>query len=72
MVSAWNLRCSRHKKPGEDLIALPGKGEIVFGDSSFVMCGELQCYLVETNINIRMVIELLSFPNDPVDKIDAF
>jgi hypothetical protein len=28
--------------PGEDLIALPGKGEILFGDSSFIMRGEIQ------------------------------
>jgi hypothetical protein len=35
------------------------------------MRGELQRHLVKTNINIRMVIDFLSFPGDPVDKINA-
>jgi hypothetical protein len=35
------------------------------------MRGELQRHLVKTNINIRMMIDFLSFPGDPVDKINA-
>ena len=72
LVLAWNLRRSRRKNLGEDRIALPGKGKILFGDSSFIMRGELQGHLVKTNVDIRMVIDSLSFPGDPVDKVDAF
>src|ERR1035437_4742046 len=71
LVLAWNLRRSRHKKLGEDLIALPGEGEIFFGESAFIMRGERQRHLVKTNINIRMVIDFLSFPVDSVDESDA-
>src|SRR5665647_3741117 len=74
LVCFWfwgNLCRSRHKKLGEDLVALPGQGEIFFGDSAGIMRGELQRHLVKTNINIRMVIDFLSFPGDPVDKINA-
>jgi hypothetical protein len=60
------------QKLGEDLIALPGKGEIFSGDSSFIVGGELQRHLVKTNVDVGMVIDFLSFPGDPIDKIDAF
>jgi hypothetical protein len=59
------------EKLGENLIALPGKGEIFFSDSSFIMRGERQRHLVKTNINIGMVIDFLSFPGDPVDESDG-
>ena len=67
-----NPLCSRPGTLGEGLIALAGKGKILFGDSSFIMGGELQRHLAKANVDIRMVIELLSFPGDPVDKIDGF
>jgi hypothetical protein len=53
-------------------IGPPGKDEIFFCYSSFIIHGELQSHLVKTNIDIRMVIAFLSFPGDPVDKLDAF
>ena len=62
---------SRPGTLGEDVIALAGKGEILFGDSSFIVGGELQCHLVKPNVDVRMVIESLSFGGDPVDKLDA-
>jgi len=63
---------SRPGTLGEDLVALAGKGDIFSGDPPFIMSGELQCHLIKTNIDVRMVIEFLSPPGDPVDKIDAF
>jgi hypothetical protein len=45
--------------------------EILFGDSSFIMRGERQRHLIKTNINIRMMIDFLSFPSDTVDEGDA-
>src|ERR1035437_8069279 len=74
LVCFWfwgNLCRSRHKKLGEYLVALPGQGEIFSGNSSRIMRGELQRHLVKTNINIRMMIDFLSFPGNPVDKINA-
>jgi uncharacterized LabA/DUF88 family protein len=50
---------------------LPGQGEIFFSDSSFIMRRELQRHLVKPNVDIRMVIDSLSFPGDPIDKGDA-
>ena len=67
-----NRRWSRLKKPGEDLIALPGKGEIFSGDSTVVMRGERQRHFVEPDVNIRMMVELLRSLGDPVDEINAF
>ena len=55
----------------EDLIALPGQREILSGESAFVMRGQRQRHLVKTNINIRMVIELLRFPGEAIDECDA-
>ena len=68
----WNRHRSWLKKPGKDLIALPGKGEILVGDSSFIMRGERQRHLVKTYVDIRVVIDFLSLPGDPIDKVDAF
>ena len=62
------LQC---EKPEEDFIALPGQGEILFGDSLFFVRGERQRDLIKTNINIRVMIELLSIPGDAVDKGNA-
>ena len=42
------------------------------GDSSFIMRGQLQRHLVETNVDIGVVIDFLNFPGDSVDKVDAF
>jgi hypothetical protein len=67
-----NPLCSRPGTLGEGLIALAGEEEILFGDSSFIMGGELQRHLVKTNVDIRMVIEFLSLPGDPVDESDGF
>lgn len=36
------------------------------------MRGERQRHLVKTNINIRMVVELLRSLGDPVDESDAY
>ena len=72
MCLCFWLRRSGHKEPGEDLIALPGEGEIFFGDSAFIVRSERQRHLTKTNVDIRMVIDLLGLPGDPVDKIDAF
>ncbi len=66
------LRQSGREKFGADLIALPGEGEIFFGESAFIMRGEFQCHPVETDVDIRMVIDFLGFPGDPIDKIHAF
>jgi hypothetical protein len=35
------------------------------------MRGEFQSHLVETNVDVRMVIHFLRFPGDPIDEIDA-
>jgi hypothetical protein len=35
------------------------------------MRGKRQRHLVKADTDIRMVIDFLSFPCDPVDKIDA-
>ena len=47
---------------------MPGKEEIFFGDSSFIMRGERQFHLVKTNINIRMMIDFLSSFGDSTHK----
>jgi len=36
----WNLFKSRPGTLGEDLVAQPGKGKILFGDTSLIMRGE--------------------------------
>ena len=72
LVLVWNLRWSQSGTLGKGLIALAGKEKILFGDSSFIMGGELQRDLVKTNVDIRMVIEFLSLPGDPVDESDGF
>ena len=64
--------CPRHKVFGENLIALPRKQEISFRNPSFIMRGKGQRHFVKANVDIRMVIEFLSFPRDAVDKADAF
>ena len=45
----------KSSKLQEQLIALPGKGEILCGEPSLIMGGELQRHLVKTNVNIRML-----------------
>ena len=65
------LLCSRRKKPGEDLIALPGQGEIFLGDSPFIVRGEPQCHLVEADVDVRMVVDFLGFPGNPVHESDT-
>jgi hypothetical protein len=35
------------------------------------MRAELQRHLVKTNVDVRVVIDFLSFPGDPIDKRDA-
>jgi hypothetical protein len=50
---------------------LPGEGEIFFGDSSFIMRGELQRDFVKANINIRMVFQFLGLLGDSTHKSDA-
>jgi len=72
LALVWNLRWSQSGTPGKDLIALAGKREIFCGDSRFIVGGELQCHFVKANVDVRMVIEFLSLPGDPIDKIDAF
>jgi hypothetical protein len=71
LLSLLNLRRSRRKKIGEDVIALLGKRKISFGDSPFIMRGQLQRDLIKANVNVRMVIAFLGFPGDPFDKGDA-
>jgi hypothetical protein len=68
----WSRRRSQHKKLGENPIAFPSEGEILFGDPTLIMRGQRQRHLVKTNINIRMVVDFLRSPGDPVDKINAF
>jgi hypothetical protein len=72
LLSLLNLRRSWRKKLGEDVIALSGKRKIFFGDSPFIMRGQLQRNLIKANVNVRMVIAFLGFPGDPFDKGDAF
>ena len=72
MVLDRNLRCSSHKKLGENLITLPGKGKILFSNSTFVMRGKRQSHLVKANVDIRMMVALLSFSGNPVYERDAF
>jgi hypothetical protein len=62
---------SRHKKLSEDLVALPGQGEIFFGKPAFVMRGERQRHLVITDVNVGMVIELLRPLGDAIHKGEA-
>jgi hypothetical protein len=71
LLSLLNLRRSRRKKLGEDVIALSGKRKIFFGDSPLIMRGQLERDLIKANINVRMVIAFLGFPGDPFDKGDA-
>jgi hypothetical protein len=71
IVMAWRLRLSGHKVPGENVIALPGEGEILLGNSSFIMRAKYQRHFAKPNVNIRMVIGSLSFSGDAIDKIDA-
>ena len=71
MILAWNLGFSRLQKLGEDLIAMPGKGEIFSGDSAFIMRGERQRHVVITNINIRMMLVFFGSLGDPAHKRDA-
>jgi hypothetical protein len=56
----------------EDLIALPGKREIFFCNSSLIMGGESQRHLIKTDVDIRMMIAFLSSLCDAIDKIYAF
>ena len=67
-----DLRWSRNKKLGEDLIALAGKRQILFRNSPFIMCAERQYHLVKANINVRMMIAFLSFLVNSVNKSDTF
>jgi hypothetical protein len=55
----------------EVLVALPGNGEIFFCDSAFVMRGERQRHLVETDFNVGMMVHFLGALGDAVDKSDA-
>jgi hypothetical protein len=50
---------------------LPGKSEIFFGDAAFIVRGERQRHLVITNINVGMMVELLSQFGDAVDEFNA-
>lgn len=68
MALDQNMRRSRHKKPGENLIALPGSGEIFFRNSPFIMGGKRQRHLAKADVDIRMMIAFLSFFRDAVDK----
>ena len=65
---AGNLNRSKCKKTEEDLIALPGNGEILFSDPASIMRGERQRHLVKTNINIWIMIEVLNYTGDVVDE----
>ena len=56
------------KKLGENLVALPGEGEVFFGEAALVMRAELQGHLVEADINVRMVIGFLGLLCHPVNK----
>lgn len=71
MALAGNLRWPRDGQPGIDLITLAGEGEILFGDSPFIMRGERQRHLVKTDVNVRMMIVFLSLFGDPPHKGDA-
>ena len=68
---ALNLCWSRFQKPGENLIAFPGKQEIFFGYSSLIMSGEHQRHLVITNVNIRMMIHFQCLFGNPAHEIYA-
>jgi hypothetical protein len=72
LLSLLNLRRSWRKKLGENVITLPGKRKIFFGESPFIMRGQLQRDLIKANINVRMALAFLGFPGDPFDKSDAF
>ena len=61
----------RTKIPEKDLIALPRKGEVLLCEPSCIMRRELQRHLVIANVDIRMVPAFLSFPRNPVDKINT-
>jgi hypothetical protein len=66
-----HLRRLGREKPGKYRVALTGKGEVLLGNSSFIMRRERQRHFVEMNGDIRVVIALLCLPGDPVDEIDA-
>ncbi len=59
------------QKSGEDFVAFPGKEEIFFSYSSFIMGGKRQCHLVKTYINIRLMIDFESLFGDSAHKINA-
>jgi hypothetical protein len=72
MFVDWNLRYSSRKKLGENLIALPDNGKILFSNSAFIVRGKRQSHLAKANIDIRVMVALLSFPGDPAYESDAF
>jgi hypothetical protein len=62
----WQSELIEMQKTEEDLIALPGNGEILFSDPASSLRGERQRHLVQTNINIWIMIEVLSYTGDAV------
>ena len=73
MLVCFCLKSARsgRQKSGEDLVALPGKGEIFFSYSPFIMRGQRQRHLVKTYVNIRLMIYFQCLLGDATHKIYA-
>lgn len=54
---------------GESHIALPRQREVFSGKAAFIMGGERQRHLVETNVDIRMMLHFLRALRDAIDKM---
>jgi hypothetical protein len=55
----------------EGHIALPRQREVFSGNAAFIMGGERQRHLVETNVDIRMMLHFLRALRDAIDKMYA-
>ena len=52
-------------------MALPGKREILFGDSSLAMRSERQRHIIKLNINFWIMIDFLCIPRDVIDESET-
>lgn len=62
---------SRLLKLVEDPVKLFGQREIFFSESASIMRGKRQLHLVVADIQVRMVVELLSLFGDAIDEVKA-
>lgn len=62
---------SRRSNLGQNFVTLPSKRKVLLCYSAFIVRAELQGHLVESNVDIGMVIGLLGLLCDTVNELDA-